>query len=109
MNENWIEVGKVDDIPHLGSRVVQSPEGAIALFRNSEDEVFALRNKCPHKGGPLSEGIVSGRRVTCPLHNWVMELESGSAVVPDVGCAPAYPVKVEGEVIYLSLVATNDC
>ena len=109
MSTNWIEVGKVDDIPQLGSRVVQSPEGDIALFRNSDDEVFALRNKCPHKGGPLSEGIVSGRRVTCPLHNWVMELESGNAVAPDVGCAPAYPVKVEDDAIYLSLVASNDC
>lgn len=109
MSDNWIEVGKVNDVPQLGSRVVQSPEGDIAIFRNSDDEVFALRNKCPHKGGPLSEGIVSGRRVTCPLHNWVMELESGSAVAPDVGCAPAYPVKIEGESIYLSLVASNNC
>ena len=109
MSENWIEVGRLEDIPQLGSRVVQSPAGDIAIFRNREDEVFALRNKCPHKGGPLSEGIVSGRRVTCPLHNWVMELESGSAAAPDVGCTPAYPVKVEGESIYLSLVATNDC
>ena len=109
MNENWIEVGRLEDIPQLGARVVKSPAGDIALFRNSDDEVFALRNRCPHKGGPLSEGIVAGRRVTCPLHNWVIELENGSAAAPDVGCTPAYPVQVEGDVIYLSLVITNDC
>lgn len=109
MSENWIEVGRVEEIPQLGARLVQSPEGDIALFRNSDDEIFALRNKCPHKGGPLSEGIVSGRRVTCPLHNWVMELESGSAVAPDVGCTPVFPVKVEGDVIYLSLAASSNC
>ena len=109
MNDNWIEVGRLEDIPQLGSRVVQSPAGAIAIFRNKDNEVFALGNKCPHKGGPLSEGIVSGRRVTCPLHNWVMELETGSAAAPDVGCTPTYPVKVEDDAIYLSLAASNDC
>jgi len=103
MNENWIEIGRVEDIPRLGSRVVQSPQGEIAIFRNAGDEVFALRNRCPHKGGPLSEGIVSGNRVTCPLHNWVLELESGSAVAPDVGCTPAYPVKLEQGHVYLQL------
>jgi len=107
MSDNWIEVGKIDDIPLLGSRVVQSPEGEIALFRNSENEVFALRNRCPHKGGPLSDGLVSGRRVTCPMHNWVLEMESGSAVAPDEGCTPAYPVKVDGDVIYLNLTALS--
>jgi len=107
MSDNWIEVGKIDDIPLLGSRVVQSPEGEIALFRNSENEVFALRNRCPHKGGPLSDGLVSGRRVTCPMHNWVLEMESGSAVAPDEGCTPAYPVRIDGDVIYLSLTALS--
>ncbi|MDJ0805871.1 MAG: nitrite reductase small subunit NirD [Gammaproteobacteria bacterium] len=109
MTENWIEVGGLEDIPQLGSRIVQTSQGDIAIFRNSADEVFALRNRCPHKGGPLSEGIVSGRRVTCPLHNWVMEMESGSAVAPDVGCTPVYPVKVEGDSLFLSLQPSNDC
>lgn len=92
---SWIEIGKLEDIPRLGSRIVRTELGDIAVFRNAQDEVFALRDRCPHKGGPLSQGIVHGRRVTCPLHNWVIELESGEAVAPDVGCAKHYPVKLE--------------
>lgn len=100
---NWIEVGKVDDIPKLGSRVVESAEGDIALFRTADDTIFALRDKCPHKNGPLSQGIVHGHVVTCPLHNWNIDLESGEAKAPDEGCARRYPVQVEGGTILLSL------
>ncbi len=65
---NWRLICKLDDIPQLGSRVVQRQGGGdIAVFRNAGDEVFALHDKCPHKGGPLSQGIVHGKRVTCPL------------------------------------------
>ena len=92
----WLEVGTIEDIPKLGSRVVRREGGDIALFRNSEDDVFALLNRCPHKGGPLSEGIVYGRTVACPLHNWCIELHSGQAKAPDEGCAPSFPVKVDG-------------
>ena len=73
------------------------------MFRTANDEVFAIRDYCPHKGGPLSQGIVHGTRVTCPLHNWVLELDSGEAVAPDVGCSAVYPVKMESGVIYLGL------
>ena len=102
-SESWVEVGKVDDIPELGSRVVRRDDGDIAVFRNADNEVFALLNRCPHKGGPLSEGIVYGQTVTCPLHNWCIGLNNGEAVAPDEGCVPRYPVKVEGEMVYLSL------
>ena len=102
---NWVEVGLLNDIPKLGARVVKSAEGDIAVFRNTQDEVFALRDQCPHKGGPLSQGIVHGRSVTCPLHNWVIGLQDGEAQGPDVGCAITYPVKLEGNVVFLSLVA----
>jgi nitrite reductase (NADH) small subunit len=81
---NWIQIGKLEDVPRQGSRVVNTATGEIALFRSVDDQVFALNNRCPHKGGPLSQGIVHGRRVTCPLHNWVIELETGNAVAPDV-------------------------
>jgi nitrite reductase (NADH) small subunit len=74
---DWHEIGALDDIPRLGSRVVQTPHGDVAVFRTADDQVFALRDRCPHKGGPLSQGIVHGHRITCPLHNWVLELESG--------------------------------
>ena len=98
---NWIQVGKLEDIPQQGSRVVNTPKGEIALFRSVDDQVFALNNKCPHKGGPLSQGIVHGKRVTCPLHNWVIELETGVAVAPDVGCAHRHEVRVEDGVLFL--------
>ncbi len=99
----WIEIGRLEDIPRQGSRVVRTARGDIAVFRTAADEVFALQDRCPHKGGPLSQGLVHGRRVTCPLHNWVLELESGAAVAPDVGCARKFPVRREGERILLAL------
>ena len=101
----WIEVGVLSDIPRLGARVVRTADGDIAIFRTSDDEVFALRDKCPHKGGPLSQGIVHGRKVACPLHDWKIHLDSGLAVAPDEGCAARFPVRLEGEVVFLSLVA----
>lgn len=100
---HWIEIGHINDIPKLGARVVETAHGNIGIFRTSEDEIFALRDKCPHKGGPLSQGIVHGKRVTCPLHNWKIELASGGAVAPDEGCAASYPVKVEAGMVYLAL------
>jgi len=100
---DWIEIGGLDDIPRLGARVVTTPDGDIAVFRTADDEVFALRDRCPHKGGPLSQGIVHGHKVTCPLHNWNLALDSGLAVAPDEGCAASFPVRVEGDRIYLSL------
>jgi nitrite reductase (NADH) small subunit len=95
----WSRACRVEEIPVLGARVVKSACGNIAVFRNAQNEIFALLDKCPHKGGPLSQGIVYGRKVACPLHNWNIQLEDGHAVAPDVGCARPFPVKVEnGEV-----------
>lgn len=100
---DWIEVGHIDDIPRLGARVVKTDNGNIAVFRNATDEVFALLDSCPHKCGPLSQGIVYDRRVTCPLHNWVISLESGKATGPDTGCTNHYPVRIEENMIYILL------
>ena len=100
---NWIEIGELKDIPRLGSRVVRTAAGNIAVFRTESDEVFALDDRCPHKGGPVSQGIVHNRRVTCPLHNFVIELESGRAVAPDEGCTRSHPAKVEGGIVWLSV------
>jgi nitrite reductase (NADH) small subunit len=100
---NWIQVGHIDEIPRLGARVVKTGQVDIAVFRNAEDEIFALLDRCPHKGGPLSQGIVFDRRVTCPLHNWVISLESGEATGPDSGCTNHYPVRIEENMIYVSL------
>ncbi len=108
-DSGWIEVGRVDEIPPLGARVVRTPTGDIAVFRTADDEIFALRDKCPHKGGPLSQGIVHGKRVACPLHDWKIHLDTGDAVAPDEGCAARFPVKVEGGVIRLSLTPDEGC
>ncbi|WOH67562.1 nitrite reductase small subunit NirD [Bradyrhizobium sp. BWA-3-5] len=101
----WIEIGTLNDIPVLGSRVVRTASGNIAVFRTSDDEVFALDDRCPHKGGPLSQGIVHNKRVTCPLHNFVIELKTGTAVAPDEGCTRAHPTKVENGIVWLSVQA----
>lgn len=101
-HETWIQVGTLDDIPRRGARRVVLPQGeTVAVFRTAEDEVFALIDRCPHRGGPLSEGIVQGRGVACPLHGWVIDLASGEAEAPDVGCTPTVPVRVKGDGILL--------
>jgi nitrite reductase (NADH) small subunit len=100
---NWIEIGNISDIPRLGSRVVDNGGTEIAIFRTADDRVFALRNSCPHKNGPLAEGIIHGNKVACPLHNWNIDLESGEALAPDKGCARKYDVKLEGEKVLLAL------
>ena len=98
---DWKPICRVDDIPVLGARRVERPRGiAVAIFRNTEDQVFALLDRCPHKGGPLSQGIVFGTSVACPLHNWTIGLADGCAQAPDVGCTVPFAVKVEaGEVL----------
>ena len=102
-DREWTKVCGIDDIPRLGARVVKSTHGDIAVFRNADDEVFALRDKCPHKGGPLSQGIVYGRRVACPLHNWSICLDNGRAVAPDEGCAATFQVKIENGEVFLQV------
>lgn len=99
----WFDVGSLQEIPVRGSRRVKTPRREIAIFRTASDEVFALENRCPHKGGPLSEGIVHGRKVTCPLHNWNINLEDGEATGPDRGCARKFPVKLENGRVYLDM------
>ena len=97
----WADVGTLADIPRLGARVVTSAIGDIALFRTAGDELFALEDRCPHKGGPLSQGIVHGTGVSCPLHNWLIDLQTGEAAAPDHGCARTIEVKRQGDRILL--------
>ena len=99
----WTRACRVEDIPKLGARVMKSTHGNIAVFRNAEDEVFALQDECPHKKGPLSQGIVHGRKVACPLHNWNIQLDDGCAVAPDQGCTKSYVVKVQDGEVFLQL------
>jgi nitrite reductase (NADH) small subunit len=98
----WCGVGLLDDIPRQGARTVATPRGAIAVFRTLDDRVFALDDRCPHKGGTLSQGIVHGEFVTCPLHNWIIHLVNGRAVEPDEGCVHVVPVRLEGRRILLA-------
>lgn len=100
---NWFNICALDDINPLGSRVIAGPKGDIAIFRTHDDQVFALDDRCPHKGGPLSQGLIYGKRVACPLHNWQIELESGNAVAPDQGCAHRHEVKIEDGRVLLAL------
>ena len=98
----WTLVCQVEDIPVLGSRRVARAQGLdVAVFRNDAGEVFALLDRCPHKGGPLSQGIVFGTSVACPLHNWTIGLCTGQAAAPDEGSTPAFAVKVEDGQVFL--------
>ena len=98
----WKYICKLEDIPVLGARRVTRAQGLeVAVFRTATDEVFALLDRCPHKGGPLSQGIVFGKSVACPLHNWTIGLCDGQAQAPDEGCTPSFQVKLEGGSVYL--------
>ncbi|MES2832640.1 MAG: nitrite reductase small subunit NirD [Pseudomonadota bacterium] len=108
MSNQWKVICRVTDIPILGARVLQRRAGEglparpdVAIFRNGEDRVFALLDRCPHKNGPLSQGIVFGDRVACPLHGWHIELGSGCAVAPDEGCVQRFSLKIENGDVFL--------
>jgi nitrite reductase (NADH) small subunit len=105
--KTWIRVCQLKDIPVRGARVIRTESGRIALFRTAEQEVFALDDKCPHKSGPLSQGIVHGHSVTCPLHNWVISLETGKAFGADQGQVRTIPLKVENGTISVSSEAVQ--
>lgn len=91
----WVEIGRVEDIPLRGARVLKTEGGDIAVFRSGDDRIFALDDRCPHRDGSLSQGIVHSWKITCPLHNWAIELANGKAVPPDEGCATKYPVRIK--------------
>jgi nitrite reductase (NADH) small subunit len=101
----WIDIGKLEDIPARGARVVKTARGCVAVFRTADNEAFALDDRCPHKAGPLSQGIVHGKSVTCPLHNWVIDLASGEAQGADKGSVRTVPLKVEAGRLFLDAKA----
>ena len=100
---SWIAIGSVNDIPPRGARCVETPHGRIGIYRVADGRVFAMEDHCPHKGGPLSQGIVHGSSVTCPLHNWVISLETGEAQGADEGSVKTIPVRIDGERLYIGL------
>ncbi len=99
---DWIEAGRVVDVPLRGSRVITTERGDIAVFKAADGRIFALWDNCPHKGGPLSQGIVHGDSVTCPLHNWVIGLEAGEVRGPDQGCARKVITRVDQGIISIA-------
>jgi nitrite reductase (NADH) small subunit len=107
---DWIEIGSISDIPRRGARCVVTPHGRIAVFRTQDDQIFAMEDRCPHRNGPLSQGIVHGTSVTCPLHNWVISLESGAAQGADEGRTRTFATRRDGERILVeaSIIAAAD-
>ncbi|MCW7537569.1 nitrite reductase small subunit NirD [Aquabacterium sp. A7-Y] len=104
----WKAICRVEDIPVLGARRVARPGGCdVAVFRSQSDKIFALLDRCPHKGGPLSQGIVFGESVACPLHNWTIKLDDGCAQAPDEGCTQKFSVRVESGQVFLDLDELN--
>lgn len=103
LTKTWVAIGSLEDIPRRGSRRVANGDMTIAVFRTIDDRVFALEDKCPHKNGPLSQGIVHDGCVTCPLHNWVISLETGMAQGADEGETRAFPIQMDGDQILLGL------
>ncbi len=106
-NRDWIDIGAAADVPLRGARVIKTAGGDIAIFKAADGGIFALNDKCPHKGGPLSQGVVHGRAVTCPMHNWIVSLETGQAQGADSGCAHRLAVRVENGRILLAVDAVR--
>jgi nitrite reductase (NADH) small subunit len=102
---NWLDIGALEAVPVRGARVIKTAHGCIAVFRTSQNDVFALDDRCPHKGGPLSQGIVHGASVTCPLHNWVIHLNTGEAQGADKGSVKTYHLKIEQGRILVDVTA----
>ena len=99
----WIKLITKDEIPSMGSRKVIIGEIEIAIFKTKDDSIFAINNLCPHKKGKLSEGLVHEHIVTCPLHNWDVDLASGEALGNDSGCTNVYKTKIKNNIVYLYL------
>ena len=102
---DWIDIGALEDVPRRGARCVNSPAGRIGIFRTVDDRVYAIEDRCAHRGGPLTQGIVHGAQVTCPLHNWVYSLETGEAQGADEGRVATFPIRVENGRILMAAVA----
>ena len=104
----WQRICRLDELPVQGSRVIERSThagGHVAIFRTASDRVLALLDQCPHKGGPLSQGIVHGEAVACPLHNWNIDLNTGCALAPDEGCTQRFATRVDAGAVYIDLDA----
>ena len=100
---SWADVGAESEIPLRGARRVYVGETPIGVFRSGDGAIFALVDRCPHKGGPLTSGIVHGRAVACPLHNLSISLETGRAGAEEEGCTRTLPVEVRAGRVMLDM------
>lgn len=98
-----VKVAHVDEIPYQVGKEVSVDNIEIAIFRLSSGKFKAVENRCPHKQGPLSEGIVSGEFVFCPLHDWKIDLTSGDVQKPDDGCVQTYSVEVMNNEVFIRI------
>ena len=101
--KKWYRITEIENIPFMGSRKVEISEIEIAIFKTRDGSIFAINNICPHKIGKLSDGLVHDKQVTCPLHNWEIDLSSGEALGNDSGCTGIYETKIEDGIVYLGL------
>ena len=101
--KKWYRITEIENIPFMGSRKVEISEIEIAIFKTRDGSIFAINNICPHKKGKLSDGLVHDKQVTCPLHNWEIDLSSGKALGNDSGCTGIYETKIEDGIVYLKI------
>jgi nitrite reductase (NADH) small subunit len=104
MTTQWVRITHCGNIPLREGRSVRIGSREIAIF-NLGDRFLAVENRCPHKGGPLSEGIVSGSLVVCPLHSWKIDLECGAIKKPaDIGaCVKRFSTRVEDGIVSIEV------
>lgn len=100
----WVRITACDNIPPREGRAAVVGDREIAIF-NLGDGFLAVDNRCPHRGGPLADGIVAGRAVVCPLHAWKIDLRTGSVERPAGldACVRSYPTRVEAGIVLIEL------
>lgn len=98
-----IEISSVEQLPEKLGKCVKVRDMELALFRSSSGQIYALENRCPHKGGDLSQGIVSGEFVFCPLHDWKICMKDGKVQEPDHGCVKTYKVEMNDDKLFILL------
>jgi NAD(P)H-dependent nitrite reductase small subunit len=103
MNETWTKITLASNVPPREGRAVTIGDKEIAIF-NLNGRYLTIENACPHRGGPLCDGIVSGTSVVCPLHGRHFDLETGIAVrAPEHACVATFPTRVEDGIILVDL------
>jgi nitrite reductase (NADH) small subunit len=105
----WVRITSCSNIPAREGRAVRVGGRELALF-NLGDRFLATDNRCPHQGGPLCDGIVTGTSVVCPLHAWKVDLTSGAVERPAAAhrCVATYPTRVDAGIVVIGLPVAGD-